>query len=152
MRCEHCGRNEATFHYQSSVNGYTEEAHLCRECATALGYREPFGVGMAGAFSGTLDSVFSVLPSLFGGFDGFFDTPRLTPAARRTLQLTDVTDAPGAPCYEVESLLGEAEGQALRRERERNSLRFLLKEAVDAEDYEQAARLRDELKRLEERS
>ena len=135
MRCEHCGRNEATFHYQSTVNGYTEEAHLCPECAAALGYREEFA--------------FSLLPSLFGGFGDFFGEPRLTPAARRTLQLTSVPDEPHG---EVESLLDEAEGRALRRERERNSLQVRLKEAVDAEDYEQAARLRDELKRLEERS
>ena len=150
MRCEHCGRNEATFHYQSTVNGYTEEAHLCVECATALGYRERFGGGRPEAFSDPFEGVFSLLPSMFGGFGGlgdFFDGPRLTPVARRTLQLAP---APDEPYDEVESLLGEAEGQALRRERERNSLQVRLKEAVDAEDYEQAARLRDELKRLEE--
>lgn len=146
MRCEHCGRNEATFHYQSSVNGYTEEAHLCSECAAALGYRERLGGGMAEALSDPFESAFTLLPSMFGGF---FGGPRLTPAARRTLQLTG---APDEPYREAESLLGEAEGQALRRERERNSLQVRLKEAVDAEDYEQAARLRDELKRLEERS
>ena len=149
MRCEHCGRNEATFHYQSTVNGHTEEAHLCVECATALGYRERFGGGRPEAFSDSFESVFSLLPSMFGGFGGFFGGPRLTPAARRTLRLTSVPDE---PYYETESLLGEAEGEALRRERERNSLQVRLKGAVDAEDYEQAARLRDELKRLEERS
>ena len=146
MRCEHCGRNEATFHYQSTVNGYTEEAHLCPDCASALGYRERLGGGMTEALSDTFDSVFSLLPSMFGGFPG---GPRLTPAARRTLQLTP---APDGPRYEAESLLGEAEGRELRRERERNSLQVRLKGAVDAEDYEQAARLRDELKQLEERS
>lgn len=147
MRCEHCGRNEATFHYQRSVNGFTEEAHLCQECASALGYRERLGGGMVEALSGGFGSAFFLLPSMFGGPGGSFGEPRLTPAARRTLQLTG---APDEPYYEAESLLGEAEGQALRRERERNSLRFCLKAAVDAEDYEQAARLRDELKRLEE--
>lgn len=149
MRCEHCGRNEATFHYQSSVNGYTEEAHLCAECASALGYRERLGGGMAEALSGGFEGVFSLLPSMFGGFGTFLDAPRLTPVARRTLQLAPIPDE---PCCEAESLLDEAEGLALRRERERNSLQVRLKAAVDAEDYEQAARLRDELKRLEERS
>ena len=149
MRCEHCGRNEATFHYQSTVNGYTEEAHLCPSCASALGYRERLGGGMTEAFSDTFESVFSLLPSMFGGLGGFFGGPRLTPVARRALE---VAPAPDGPCYEAESLLDEAEGLSLRRERERNALRFQLKGAVDAEDYEQAARLRDELKRLEERS
>lgn len=148
MRCEHCGRNEATFHYQSTVNGCTEEVHLCPECAAELGYDQSFA-GFDRAFGDPFESAFSFLPSLFGGFGDFFAEPQLTPAARRTLQLTP---APDAPRYETESLLGEAEGQELRRECERNSLNVRLHEAVDAEDYEQAARLRDELKRLEERS
>lgn len=144
MRCEHCGRNEATFHYQSTVNGRTEEAHLCGKCAAELGYAQRFG-GMDDAFGAPFESVFSFLPSLLGGFGDFFGEPQLTPAARRTLQLSP---APDEPYYETESLLGEEEGRELREECERNSLETRLREAIDAEDYEQAAQLRDELKRL----
>ena len=140
MRCEHCGRNEATFHYQRTVNGYTREAHLCPRCAAELGYDT--GYDSLDSFG----SVFSLLPSMLGGFGGFFDEPQLTPAARRTLQLSP---APDEPKYETESLLDEAEGEALRRECTRNSLNARLKNAVAAEDYEEAARLRDELKKLD---
>ena len=42
------------------------------------------------------------------------------------------------------------EERELRRERERNALRVSLDEALEQEDYEKAARLRDELKRLED--
>lgn len=147
MRCEHCGRNEATFHYQSTVNGRSEEAHLCAECAAELGYTQGFG-GMDDVFDHAFDSVFSFLPSMFGGFGDFFTEPRLTLAARRTLQLQP---APDEPYYETESLLDEAEGRELRRECERNSLETRLREAVESEDYEQAARLRDELKSLDGR-
>ena len=145
MRCEHCGRNEATFHYQSTVNGYTEEAHLCRECAARLGYDT--GEGLERVFSEPFGSVFSLLPSMFGGFDDFFSEPQLTPAARRTLQLAP---APDEPVYETESLLSEAEGEALRRECAHNALEVQLREAVEAEDYERAAQLRDELKRMDD--
>ena len=143
MRCEHCGRNEATFHYQRTVNGRTTRAHLCPRCASELGYDT--GFERFGGYDG-FDSVFSLLPSMLGGFGGFFDEPQLTPAARRTLQLTP---APDEPSYETESLLDEAEGEALRRECARNSLNARLKNAVEEEDYEEAARLRDELKKLE---
>lgn len=136
MRCEHCGRNEATFHYQRTVNGRREEAHLCPECAAELGYDVGFD---------SFDSVFSILPSMLGGFGGWFDAPQLTPAARRTLQLTP---APNEPVYETESLLDEQEGEELRRECARNALNVRLREAVAAENYEEAARLRDELNRL----
>ncbi len=39
MRCENCGKNEANFIYRSSINGRTEEHHLCQACAEKLGYR-----------------------------------------------------------------------------------------------------------------
>ena len=146
MRCEHCGRNEATFHYQTTVNGHTEEAHLCPACAAELGYGTSFGDGFGDMLGNTFNSVFSLLPSMFGGFGDFFDGPQLTPAARRTLQLSP---APDEPLYETESLLSDAEGAALRRQRERNALSVRLREAVEAEDYEEAARLRDELKKLD---
>ena len=38
MKCEHCGKNEVTFMYRSSVNGNVTERHLCGECAEKLGY------------------------------------------------------------------------------------------------------------------
>ena len=147
MRCEHCGRNEATFHYQTTVNGHTEEAHLCPECAEELGYSTGFGGGFGSMLGDTFGSVFSLLPSMFGGLGEFFDGPQLTSAARRTLQLIP---APDEPVYETESLLSEAEGTALRRERERNALNVQLQEAIEAENYERAAQLRDELKKLDE--
>ncbi|MBR3561652.1 MAG: UvrB/UvrC motif-containing protein [Oscillospiraceae bacterium] len=143
MRCEHCGRNEATFHYQRTVNGQTTEAHLCPECAAELGYDVG---GFESVFDDGFGSVFSLLPSMFGGFGGFFDSPQLTPAARRTLQLVP---APDEPVYETESLLDETEGAALRRERERNALEVQLHHAIAEERYEEAARLRDELKKLD---
>lgn len=36
MKCEHCGKNEVTFVYQSNVNGQVTEKHLCGECAEKL--------------------------------------------------------------------------------------------------------------------
>ena len=38
MKCEHCGKNEATFFYKSSVNGHVTQVHLCQDCARAMGY------------------------------------------------------------------------------------------------------------------
>ena len=138
MRCEHCGQNEATFHYQRNVNGYTSEAHLCPSCAAALGYQTNWE-----GFGG-FDSVFSIFPSMMGG--GWFGEPQLTPTAQNTLQLSP---AAGGAVYETESLLDEEEGEALRRERARNALTVRLNNAVAEENYEEAARARDELKQLD---
>lgn len=140
MRCEHCGRNEATFYFRRSVNGRSKEVRLCPDCAAALGFRQE----MDGMFDDSFDSVFLLLPNLFGVLP---EAARLTPAARATLQLVP---APDEPVYETESLLSEEESAAFRQERERNALKVRLREAVDAENYEEAARVRDALKKMEQ--
>ena len=38
MKCQNCGRNEATYYYKSSINGRVTETHLCADCARKLGY------------------------------------------------------------------------------------------------------------------
>ncbi len=54
MLCEKCGKNTATTHIHSVVNGVAREMHLCAECAANEGI-------------GTPDSGFnSMLASMFG--------------------------------------------------------------------------------------
>ena len=74
MRCDRCGKNEATFYYKSNINGKVEEKHLCSECAEKLGYTQRiaahnqrmmqnfFGNSFFGG--GLLDDFFSPMPSL----------------------------------------------------------------------------------------
>ena len=75
MKCENCGKNEVTFVYRSSINGKTEEKHLCSECAEKLGYTRRLTVAhqnmMRNFFGG--DSFFGAgLPGIGGASDGFF--------------------------------------------------------------------------------
>lgn len=135
MKCENCGRNDATFYYRSNVNGHVTQAHLCASCANALGYRSEAG--------GAWEDLFSLLPRAVGA-ESFFDEPAFTPAGRRMLHILPDEEERENP------LLTEQEQQTFRRERERNALRVALDEALEREDYEQAARLRDELRRLED--
>ena len=46
MKCERCGQREATFYYQSNINGRVTQVHLCPECAAELGYTR----GMSNSF------------------------------------------------------------------------------------------------------
>ena len=130
MKCEHCGQNEATFYCRSNVNGRVSEVHLCADCAQELGYGMDF----------TMPEFFSLLPRVSGG--DWWGVPRFTPAARRALHIPPAEEEHETP------LLSPDEQKTLRRERERNALRVQLDEALDAEDYERAATLRDELRRL----
>ena len=118
MKCERCGKNEATFYYKSSINGKVTELHLCPECAEALGYTE------------SLRSTWRRPLSLFD--DDFFSRP---------FGLLE-------PLFDGFGTRLLTEFPALQSERRRNALRSQLDAAVREERYEDAARLRDELRSL----
>jgi len=40
MKCENCGENEANIHYTQTINGVKEEWNLCSECAEQLDFYE----------------------------------------------------------------------------------------------------------------
>lgn len=136
MKCDRCGWNDATRYYRSVVNGRASEAHLCADCARAMGY-EADGDELFG-------ELFSLLPRMLGG-KWQTDSPVLTNPARRRVCVQES----GREAMQTEPLLSSDEEQALRRERARNALELQLREALEAEDYERAATLRDALKDLD---
>ncbi|MBQ1805801.1 MAG: UvrB/UvrC motif-containing protein [Oscillospiraceae bacterium] len=140
MKCDRCGWNDATRYYRSVVNGRTTEAHLCANCARELGYESDW--------SDSFGDLFSLLPRMVAD-ESFFASPRLTPSARRTLHVLPAQEQEEPEPVE-EPILSDDEQRTLRRERERNALQLALSEALEAEDYERAAKLRDELKKLED--
>ena len=98
MKCEHCGKNEVTFMYRSSVNGNVTEQHLCGECAEKLGYTRAMAArnrSMVQSFFGRnslFDDFFSPVSGLMGRsrwlledpFDDFFsEMPALRSTARQ---------------------------------------------------------------------
>ena len=138
MKCEHCGRNEATFFYKSSVNGRVTQVHLCQACARRMGYTDSLRRSMQPMSlfgDGFFGSAFSLLEPFMDGFG--------------TRMLTEFPE-PGEPrqTEEKSGLVDKAQQDALRSERRRNALQEQLKSAVESENYEEAARLRDELRAL----
>lgn len=160
MKCEHCGQNDVTFVYRSNINGKVEEKHLCADCAEKLGYtkrvaatnrslmRNFFSDGVFGDsfFGGSLFDGFPSPMSLMGRmlespFDDFFsDMPALTagPAAQ--------SEAQKKP---DETLAPEEESNRYDQRRRLNALKLEMSKAVEAENFERAAEIRDEIRRLE---
>ena len=71
MKCEHCGRNEATFFYKSSVNGRVTQVHLCQDCARRMGYTDSLRRSMQPMSlfgDGFFGSAFSLLEPFMDGF------------------------------------------------------------------------------------
>lgn len=47
MLCQNCNKNEANMHMKRIINGNAAEVHLCADCARSLGYGESFrGFGL----------------------------------------------------------------------------------------------------------
>ena len=165
MLCQNCKQHQATTHIKRIVNGRAEEIYLCPNCAKASGLGLPdFGLHLSDLFSG-----FMAQSQLLG---------QQAPAARCGLcgsSLHEIAKSGRvgcAQCYEafyaqLEPTLQRIHGSLehagktpedgnpelrTRKERERKltGLREQIAGAVKEENYEEAARLRDEIRRMEE--
>ena len=158
MQCEHCGKNEALFHVTKIVDTQMSSVHLCEACAAEKGV----GAGEGSApfdltdFLGKVASGESTVPGpcpFCGlGFEQFKKSGRL-----------------GCPqCYEsfdahLKRLLRRLHGSVQHlgkvylppdptREQQLErlaGLRRKLSRAVEAEDFERAAEIRDLIRELE---
>ena len=141
MKCENCGKNEVSFVYRSSINGRTEEYHLCRACAEKLGYTQR----VFEQRPSIMDSFFGSMPSLMGRmldspFDDFFD---------------DMPAIGSAPVQEIreekkDDLMSGEEQSRFSYLRQMNALRLAQEKSIREEDFERAAQLRDQIRQLEE--
>ena len=161
MKCEHCGKNEATFYYKSNINGNVTEHHLCGDCARELGYADSmeksfgsFGQGLFGGF----DDCFTPMPALAGRFCEPFEEmnrrfarmfPALTSGGAETASAGSTPAAQSAAPVPGNDLVSDAEHRELDRERRMNALRTELQQAIATENFEHAAQLRDQIHGME---
>ncbi|MDO4810697.1 MAG: UvrB/UvrC motif-containing protein [Eubacteriales bacterium] len=138
MKCERCGRNEATFYFKSNINGQIAEQHLCADCAREMGYTEKLRPR-----------------NLFE--DDFFTRPfRLFEPLFEPLGARLLTEFPEPLCEDEQprvevrpkQLLANEEQEKWKSEREYNALQAQLKTAIEEENFEEAARLRDAIRGL----
>ncbi len=158
MLCQNCNRSDALVHLKRIINGEAAEVHLCVSCAAAFGVADAVS-----AFAG-----FEEIPGSLLSSSG----ARINKAIRcETCGFTfeDImrTGMPGCPeCYRVFSrrlrpvmakLHGRADYQGkvpsgvneeIMREDTLGELKDKLTKAIEEENFELAAVLRDEIRRL----
>lgn len=145
MKCDRCGKNDATFYYKSNINGRVTETHLCQDCARQMGYAEPMASRMGGWFDDDWFSrPFSLFEPLFGGLGS-----RMLTEFPQPVDVLEQAQSADPESSAAEELLPKDEAMSLALERRRNALETQLHNAVAEERYEDAARLRDELKALD---
>lgn len=165
MLCEKCGKRQATTHIKKSINGVYEEHHYCSECAAESGVKAfpSFGAfGDGGLFGSLLGLPFSETHTSRA------DTLRCPFCGTSFSEISENGRVGCAQCYDtfrkqllpsIERIHGRAShcGKAPEREiteedkkkKELDELKEKLQKAVDAQEYEQAAKFRDEIKELE---
>lgn len=162
MKCEHCHNNEATFFYEETVNGESRSLQLCAECAAKM-KKEGAPFGAAFPFSGDL------LSGLFGLSAPIRkESGKTCPGCSATWQeLMKDGKAICPQCYAtfgeelkptLRSLHGNvthvgrapADRRAKKEKLDRlTALKRSLADAIREEKFEDAAKLRDEIRELE---
>lgn len=173
MLCEKCKKNQATVFYEENINGNKRSYSLCGECAAALEKEGDisFGYGLSQDFF-ALPSFGSFHDGLFGGLFG----QTVSHAPQKTCRGCGSSfddfrknGKTGCPeCYvtfgeelndTIRSIHGNIKhvGRApasMRRNREKQDklakLKEQLRDAISGENFELAAKLRDEIHGLEE--
>lgn len=158
MKCTNCGKNNANITYQQNINGEVTNLILCEECAKKLGIFNSFD----NIFSPMVLDLDYILPEevkckkcgytlsqykstgLFG-CDECYDTFKNEIDAillrlqgkNRTLKLKADKKVDKKPDKKVSKL---------------DDLKEKLKKLVENEEFEEAAKIRDEIKKLENKS
>ncbi len=167
MLCEACHKNNATVFYRQSVNGNSSERHLCADCAKKenllqdgvfAGFGNIGNFGNADAF-GALGEMNRMMERLwrepfagiasipFGGLRTLSDeSPVNYQNLREGLQpFFEKEETGAAPAEKTEPKNPES----TRAAQELAEMKSKLSDLVAAERYEEAAKLRDEIKSKE---
>lgn len=154
MKCQSCGKREATVRYKENINGKKHEIFLCSNCAEKMGVTD-------------LSNIFS---PMFVSIPEFFDEPsqKRCKTCGYTLEDYSKTGMFGCEdCYNTfEDTLDELFlkfhgknrhiklGKKKVKSKEDNNLKEIeeleeqIQELIEAERYEEAAVVRDKIKEL----
>lgn len=161
MLCQNCGKHEATTHLKRIVNGQAAELHLCSSCAGKLGYGEvfsPFDMGFGGLFG----NLFSQGQNLLGG-------ETVVRCEKCGATYRDIAESGKVGCADCYKLFAERLAPSLQRihgktrhsgkvpgdvqrsdvQSHLESLRLKMAKAIETQNFEEAAKLRDEIRAAE---
>ena len=138
MLCQNCKIRKANVFIKRSINGKSKELHLCSDCAEKLGYSDMFN-----------KPVFSGFGSLF---ENFFNAPSIL-SGESFLSLPDFSDDDFFGNYnrQTQPQIAYTVVDNDHKDEEKSDLEKELEKAVEEQNYEEAARLRDLIKENKEK-
>lgn len=160
MICSKCGKNPAVSHIHTFINGVVSDTYLCAECAEAE-KKENFGG----------NDFFDILASVFGENRAAASEKKCECCGSSFSDIASSGRVGCGNCYKVfadelapslqkihgrTSHIGKKAGmktaETIDKSGAENSIESLkkkLKEAIEREEYEKAAVIRDEIKKAE---
>lgn len=161
MICQKCGKKHATTHIRRNINGAVSEWHLCAECAGQE--------NLAPVFSGLMPTFTDFWGTLFGdaASPSIADSTRCEGCGHSFSDIVESGTVGCAKCYttfydrllpSIQRIHGRTAhtGRVLPVSDEQNRLnseidrlQTQLQREVEAQNYEECARLRDQIKQLE---
>lgn len=172
MLCPECGKRPATIHYTKIVNGEKTEFHVCEVCAQGKeNYMQHFenGFSFQQLLSGLLNFDLSHASSNPSGMHMTADLQRCPNCGLTYKQFGKLGRFGCSECYEafqgyLDPLFRKMHGHTIHRgkipnraegelkiRRDLERLKEELSRRVEAEEFEEAARLRDKIRALQER-
>ena len=159
MKCQSCGKKEATVKYYENINGVKKELHFCSECASKLGFAH---------FPDIFSPMFVSIP------DYLEEEELKCPSCGYTLDDYTKTGLFGCPeCYntfrdnldelflkihgknrhvkrKIKKLTAKKDNEDnITKEDKIEKLKEQLKMLINEEKYEEAAIIRDKIKEIE---
>ena len=155
MICERCKKNVATVHLTEIVKNEKQERHLCEQCSKEEGYTIKTHVSLQdlltafiSAHGDAADVANTSCPDCGLTYIDFRNEGRLgCPNDYEVFReaMDPLLEKVHGRAEHVGKLPSQA-GESQKRQRNLMTMRRQLREAVEKEDYEEAARLRDLIK------
>lgn len=172
MMCQHCGQRTATTHIKTIINGQLTETHLCSQCAKKQGYGHMlsewngFGSLLGGLLGQSTETQEKRCPGCGASFRQIsksgqvgcaqcYETFRsqLLPVIERVHGTAQHKGkVPGGSALRVQEQnrqMVSVDDKKAARMSEIDQKKQLLQKAIETQDFEQAAELRDQIKELE---
>lgn len=163
MLCEDCNKREATIHKTKIVNGIKKETHLCGECAMKneiFGFEDNFSIhnflsnlleGNVSPHTGTSYSQGKKCPQCHSRYDDFRSKGRL--GCSVCYSTFDEMLSPLVRRVQGNNIhagkIPKKSGASIRLRKNLTQLKHKLQDLIINEEFEEAAKVRDEIKELE---
>lgn len=165
MLCDICGKNPATVHLTEIIDDQMNELHLCEECARQKSAQMEQQFGLSDLLAGLAEfdkpamekeTVALKCPNCSLTYDDFKKIGRLGCSDcyntfRKQLEHL-LKKIHGSVVHFGKTPLSLKVDKAVKKKTDLQDLRFQLQKAIEREAFEEAARIRDQIREIEKKS